>query len=514
MAHHLANLAAGFLLRIIQVLVDSSLYVLIGLLTAGTLRAMVGPAGTRRLFGSGRVAAPLRAWVAATAVLPTCALGVLPILHELRRAGVPRHAVLTFALAAPMLNPVSLMSCLSYLGPNLILVLLFGSLLVSVGAGVALGPGPGTAAHGADADAEFVADAPSRLGRTLVQAARAATGPARLDVAAGLVGAGAMAAALTPGYLSASLFEGDHWAVGRMVTLMPLAYATPDKAVVTLPEMVKFRQSAGAMFVLVALGVGMTLGHLTWAARTYGIKVTSRWLAVAFALTLAIAHGVAGVVPVVGTANADNDHLNEFANPFEGSGHWPALATYLGRFARDVAPSRWATLGALVALVASGAYCRASGRLGLSRTGLAPKPSGGSAWDRPLPPRLVGATGACLMLATLAVGLYAYFPAPAEVFEDMNIIRADFYGELGQESLDPARHHLDLWERQAAKLATGSLIRLAPATGEARRLTEALRSTLRRLRAALDAGKPEEARSLSLKISNILTDCKSAYLAR
>ena len=509
MTHHVANLAAGFLLRVVQVLVDSSLYLVIGFLTAGAIRAMVGPDRTRRLFGSGRVAAPLRAWLAATTLLPTCALGVLPVLQEFRRAKVPRHAVLTFALAAPMLNPISLISCLSYLGPNLILVLLLGSLLVSVGAGVALGPGREPRTD--EADDEFITDAPGRLGRATTQAARAATGPILRDVAAGLIGAGVMAAALSPSYLAASMFEGDRWAIGRMATIAPLTYATPDKAMATLPEMVKFRQSAGAMFVLVALGVGMTLGHLTWAARAYGIRAAARWLAVAFALTLAVAHGVAEITPAVGTANADNDHLNEFANEFEGAEQWPTYASIAGRYAREVEPFRWATLGALAGLVAAGAYCRATGRLGPPHAGLAPEPARRPAWDRPLPPRLVAAAGSCLMLAIGVVGAYTYFPPPAEVFEDMNIIKADFFGELGRKSLDPARHHLDLWERQAAKLTTGSLIRLAPASGEARRLTDALRADRRRLRAALDADKPAEARALSMEVFKVLGRCKLAY---
>ena len=61
MTHALANLLAGFCLRIIEILVGSSLYLVIGFLTAGTLRALVRPEAIQRLFGTGRVVAPLRA---------------------------------------------------------------------------------------------------------------------------------------------------------------------------------------------------------------------------------------------------------------------------------------------------------------------------------------------------------------------------------------------------------------------------------------------------------------------
>ena len=98
MPAHLIAIPFGFLLRVVQVVVDASLYIIIGLLMAGALRAMVGPERLRTLFGTGRWTAPFRAWLAATTLLPVCSLGVLPVLRELRRAGVSRPAVLTLSL--------------------------------------------------------------------------------------------------------------------------------------------------------------------------------------------------------------------------------------------------------------------------------------------------------------------------------------------------------------------------------------------------------------------------------
>ena len=506
-----AGWLAGFMLRIVQILVESSLYLLIGFLTAGMLRAMVRPERIRDWFGTGRAAAPLRAWATATTLLPVCALGVLPVLRELRRAGVARHAVLTFALAAPMLNPISLISCLSYLGPNLLVLLLGGSLVVSVGAGILLGDDPARSAPEADPVRGTDRDDPGRLGTAAIQAARTATGSIWGDIAAGLLGAGAMAASLTPGYLGESMFEGDRWAIGRMAAIAPLSYESPDRGMVALPEMIKFRQSAGAMFLLVALGVGMTLGHATFAVRTYGIKAAARCGVALGLLALAVAHGVAGLTPPVGTANSDNDHFNELANPFLEPHGWSSLPGTLGRYLRDVDRLRWATVAALAGLIAVGISCRRAGRYGTPRTGRAATALGNSAWDRPVPPRVVASVGVFAGLAVGVVGMYAYFPSPAEVFQDMNIIKADFFGELSWPTLDPARHHLDLWERQASKLAVGSMIRFQPADAAARRQTEELRAALRTLRAAIDANRPDEARALSLKVAEIQGRCRQAY---
>ena len=505
----IANFAAGFALRIVEILVESALYLLIGFLTAGLLRGLVGAARTRRLFGTGRVAAPLRAWVAATTLLPVCALGVLPVLREFRRAGVPRHAVLTFALAAPMLNPISLIGGISYLGPYLIGLLLLGSMIVAVGAGIAIGPG--AAAEVTAAPDEAIGDGPGRLAGALVLAARAATGSILLDVGIGLAGAGAMAASIAPAYLAESLFDGVAWPIVRMASVAPLTYVTPEKCMATLPEMIKFRQSAGAMFVLVALGVGLSLGHASWAIRAYRAKVAARWLGMVLALTIAVAVAVAGLHPGVGTANADNDHFDEFTNPFQGSDHLPNLASAFTRFARPVEPFRWATVAALAGLLAGGVWCRRTGRTGIPETGRTRAPRPASAWDRPVSPRVVGIAGAGLGLAVAGLGVYAYFPPPAEVFQDMNIIRADFFGELSSRTLAPARHHLDLWERQAGKLVVGSLVRFTPLDEEARRQTDALRAGLRSLRSALDAGRADQARALSFEIGRIQDRCRLAF---
>ena len=93
----------GFLLRLGQGAIEASLMLVVGVVVAGVFRRMVGPAGTRRLFGSG-VRGLFRGWLAGM-LLPVRSLGVIPVARELRRCGVPGGTVLAFVLAAPLLNP-------------------------------------------------------------------------------------------------------------------------------------------------------------------------------------------------------------------------------------------------------------------------------------------------------------------------------------------------------------------------------------------------------------------------
>ena len=123
----------------------------------------------------------------------------------------------------------------------------------------------------------------------------------------------------------------------------------------------------------------------------------------------------------------------------------------------------------------------------------------------------MSAAGGLGAVAIATVGLYAFYPAPSETFRDLGIIKADFFGELGGPSLDPAKHHLELWERQVAKLRLGSMIRLGPSAGEAHRRTEELQEALRSLRAFVESGHRDEARAYSFKVGKIQDACRQAY---
>jgi len=522
MTHSVVTIVVGALLRIIQIIMESSLYVVIGLLTAGALRSMVGPERLRRFFGTGRWTSPIRAWAAATTLLPVCALGVIPVLREFRRAGVHRAAVLTFALAAPMLNPISLVYGMSYLGPQVLVVLIGGAFLVSVGVGTALGYLD--SAESSEATVNAPGSVPAvglrRVAAASVHAANEATGLAFRDIATGILGAALVSSLLTSTYLASSMFAGDSVAVLRMMLVAPLSYVTPDQGVAIVPEMLKFRQSAGAMFVLVALGVGMSLGHVSWIARTYGRRTAAVWLALVLVTTLVVAFAVDRCVPVVGTANEDNDHFGILANAAENYQGFQGLAKGLPTYFEHVGAFRWFTTGALLALMIAGLILRTRGERGRFEAFLVtseptetlPDIAKDSAvWNRPLSPRLVSVVGAFCVTAITVAGAYAYFPAPTEAFRDMQIIKADFYGELAATSSSAPLHHLDLWDRQADKLPTGALIRLSGPDAEARRLTSELRQGIRQLRIATAGSHRDEARALFLKVQSVYERCRQAY---
>src|SRR5919108_2871168 len=130
----LLTMFCGTLLRTGQTAVEASTTLLCGLLVAGVMRRMLGAEGTRRLFGGSGWNGLLRAWGIGT-VLPVCSLGVIPIAREMRRAGVPSGTILAFVLAAPHINPLSLLYGLTLSEPLVIISFALGSLVVALLAG-------------------------------------------------------------------------------------------------------------------------------------------------------------------------------------------------------------------------------------------------------------------------------------------------------------------------------------------------------------------------------------------
>ena len=110
------SLLWGAVLRFAQALVQATPTILIGLIVAGVFRQLLGHSGTRRLFGDNTWRSLPQAW-AVGMLLPVCSLGVIPVLREMRRAGVSGGAILAFGLTAPLFNPISVLYGLTLADP-------------------------------------------------------------------------------------------------------------------------------------------------------------------------------------------------------------------------------------------------------------------------------------------------------------------------------------------------------------------------------------------------------------
>jgi hypothetical protein len=84
-------------------------FLALGALLSGAIEVLVPPERLIRHVPR-RLAAGLALGIGAGVLLPTCECGVVPIVRRLIRKGVPAHMAIAYMLAAPVLNPVVLIS--------------------------------------------------------------------------------------------------------------------------------------------------------------------------------------------------------------------------------------------------------------------------------------------------------------------------------------------------------------------------------------------------------------------
>ncbi len=126
---------SGFCVRALTSLVQAAPFILAGFATAAVLSRFFGYDGTRKLFGEGTRSALFRAWVIGM-LLPVCSLGAIPVIREMRRAGIRGGTIMAFAMSGPLFNPLSLLYGLTLSEPIAIISFAACSLVIVTVVGV------------------------------------------------------------------------------------------------------------------------------------------------------------------------------------------------------------------------------------------------------------------------------------------------------------------------------------------------------------------------------------------
>ena len=197
------------LLRTGQFAIEASTTLLVGLLVAVVMRRMLGAVGTRKWFGGMGWNGLLRAWGVGM-LLPVCSLGVIPIAREMRRAGVPSGTILAFVMAAPHINPLSLLYGLTLSEPMIIVCFAAGSLVIALASGAVWERFFATATDDVPpGDEPMPAPGLKRLAAVAVTAARESVNPTMGYILLGLVFTGVVTGLLPHGCLSTSMRHDD-----------------------------------------------------------------------------------------------------------------------------------------------------------------------------------------------------------------------------------------------------------------------------------------------------------------
>jgi uncharacterized membrane protein YraQ (UPF0718 family) len=91
------------------IFIEAMPFLAVGALLSGAIEVLV-PADRLMKRIPGGLLPGIAMGIAAGFVIPTCECGVVPVVRRLTRKGVPLHIAISYMLAAPILNPVVLVS--------------------------------------------------------------------------------------------------------------------------------------------------------------------------------------------------------------------------------------------------------------------------------------------------------------------------------------------------------------------------------------------------------------------
>ena len=508
----------AFVLRTAQGAVEASPTLLCGVLTAGILRRMVGPAGTRRLFGTHHAAGLLQAWGLGM-LLPVCSLGVLPVAHEMRRAGVSGGNILAFCLAAPLLNPISFLYGLTLAEPLTILCYTSGSLILSLVCGLVwerlfprenhLDPVLLTAAESQPMPTPGV----RRILAVAVTAARALAGIALVYFVVGLVASGLLSALLPFGGLQATMKSNDPFSPLLMAILVAPAYMGPLPGMMRIGLMFEHGNSVGAAFVLLVLGIAVNVGLLAWTFRTFAPKAALAWFGLVGLATLSIAYVLENPLkPHV--EPADHTHaFDDFTNPFPS--HMQVDPAFVwGKLTERLGVLESFSLVFLAALMAAGMAERLGRWRGALEAWLNLPPTdlpGKRSWDLVIPGPILGGIALLGLVVFSVFSVFVYYPPPDQLLQDMARVKADAIVAVRTGKTEEGIRRLEHWDLLTRKLQVGVFLRTGKLNGDATKQAEEFRESLEKVRDALLAANNDEARTLLPEVEKTYWACRQSF---
>lgn len=499
----------GAIMRFLQALLQAMPTILVGLVVAGVLRRLLGHAGTRRLFGDNSWRSLPQAWLVGM-MLPVCSLGVIPVVREMRRAGVSGGAILAFGLTAPLFNPISVLYGLTLTDPIVIFTFSFCSLVIVTVMGVGWDRlFPNTAI--VETELPEAARGLKRMLSIAVYAGREMVGTSILYILVGLLGVAALSVALPHGFLQTAAEHDDPWAPLFMTLVAIPAYATPMTAIVQLASMFQHGNSVGAAFALLVLGAGANLGLVYWMVRSYGWKRSIIWFALLIGVVVALAYGVDKPLYPSGVEPAGHTHAFDiYCAPFEPSTNDPR-SMVMRTIREKIAPHEIVALGAAAVLLLLGLTLATFDRQGKVEQWLERAPVNASRFDRDLSGNVIGAVALAGLIGISIFGCYIYYPPPQEILEELRIVNTEVVASATSRDWDTGLYWIPIYDDWTRKLQVSLVLRGKSLSEYRRAKAEVLREKLELLEHELEDQEVEEARQLGMEVSRAYRRLRTAY---
>ncbi len=450
----------GFVVRFITSLVQASPFILAGFAVAAVLRRFFGSEDTRRLFGEGTRSSLLRAWVIGM-LLPVCSPGAIPVIREMRRAGISGGTIPAFAMSGPLFNPLSLLYGLTLSEPIAIISFAACSLVIVTVVGLIwdrLYPNSALPVS----EVKAVAYGYRRMLAVGTAAGREAASGSFVYILVGLMGTGLL----------------------------------------------------GAAFVLLVLGAGMNIGLLAWLYREYGFKRGRAWMVRLLTVMLALAYGVDKPLFPKDIEPANHTHAFDiYCQPFSGTQSTSYFEATKLKLQRDINPFELRPLWISGLLIFSGLVLKIADRTSKLEQWLETAPPGQIAGcvDTIVPGPVLGLLSLAGLVALSIVGCFAYCPAPVECLEAMTDTRIGALSAALSMDHTETKYWAERYDDWTRKLEVGAYLRHGELSDYHRWKARLLREQLQILEHEVEDGERDQVTKLVGKISRSHNRLRRAF---
>ena len=111
------------------------------------------------------------------------------------------------------------------------------------------------------------------------------------------------------------------------------------------------------------------------------------------------------------------------------------------------------------------------------------------------------------------IGLYMYYPAEDDLFEDIGKLRVELYYAVREGDPEETRRRVAQWKMRVEKLPTSVLIRAGTVTESQRESVDEVLYGLRTLQETLDRGQTQQAKTLIKYVDKLHNDCRGQFRA-
>jgi len=446
---------AGF--RLGQIIIYSSLWLVIGFFVAGVFRHMMGPAKVRKLFGDGTRRGIFYGWLIGM-LLPVCSLGAIPIVRELFRSKVKGGTIIAFGLTAPLFNPMSILYGLTLSDPIAILSFSLCALVIVSLLGVfwdRLFPD----VVSEEPDERMPAPGIKRIAAVFVAVARDAAGPSTIYVLIGILCAVLTAISFDQGHLQSHVERDNIFAPISVAAVALPIYSTPLLAMSQIGGMFQHGNSIGAAFSLLILGAGANIGLVAWFVVTYGWKRALAFLAVLAATTITLAYVIDKPLYPKGVEPAGHTHaFDVYTHPFHRG------ETGLGELAQSRLSEFWdrnefggtKILGGFLLL---GLILRFTGTSRIESWLYSDSPKADRKYDRDVPGWVLGGTAVSGLIVASVVGCYLYYPAPEDLLPDLSTANMECVLSSKNKQWEAAEKWIPFADDLSRRLEVGVFLR-------------------------------------------------------